>query len=143
MGAFLHFYYLCGDCSLEKAVVDGYKAGMYGFVSSHASNSFDLMLLTSLLFRRRLYLFSALIWAVVNSYSRIYLGVHYVGDILGGMLVGLLVALFVFYLLRKIKRIKTHIFQKSEKEKLFYIPIITLTLSFVAIFIYSGIVAFG
>lgn len=63
--------------------------GRFGFVSSHAANSISLVFfsLTTLKLRH----FWHLIWIVplIVSYSRIYLGVHYPGDILGGAMVGL------------------------------------------------------
>lgn len=83
------------------ALVREYRSGSYGFVSSHAANSFGLALLTSLLFRRRVYTLCIFVWAAVNAYSRIYLGVHYPGDILGGILVGLCAAWLVYWVLHK------------------------------------------
>lgn len=63
--------------------------GKYGFVSSHAANSFCLVLFAvrSLEFKK----FFHFLWLIplLVSYSRIYLGVHYPGDIIGGMIVGL------------------------------------------------------
>jgi len=66
------------------------RGGMYGFVSSHAANSFAFAVFTLLLFRKRWFTISILVWAAVVSYSRIYLGLHYPGDILGGAIVGVL-----------------------------------------------------
>jgi undecaprenyl-diphosphatase len=64
------------------------KGGLYGFVSSHAANSFALFAFTTRLFRNRGYWFIMLFWAVLFSYSRIYSGVHYPFDILGGAVLG-------------------------------------------------------
>ena len=84
-------------------VVDG-CGGPFGFISSHASNSFAIAFFMALLFRNFwgfAWLFS---WAVVIGFSRIYLGVHYPFDILGGMFWGLFVSLLVYYIYRmKIK----------------------------------------
>lgn len=76
-------------------LVNAYKGGKYGFVSSHAANSFGLAVFFVLLVRRRWFTVSILIWAAIVSYSRVYLGVHYPGDIIGGALVGSLSALLV------------------------------------------------
>jgi len=84
-------------------VVDG-CGGPFGFISSHASNSFAIAFFMALLFRNFwgfAWLFS---WAVVIGFSRIYLGVHYPFDILGGMFWGLFVSLLVYYIYKmKIK----------------------------------------
>lgn len=79
-------------------VVDGYRGGRYGFVSSHAANTFGLALFISLLIKNKLMSMSMFVWAILCSYSRIYLGVHYLGDILGGMLFGLLTG-FIIYII--------------------------------------------
>ncbi len=78
-------------------VVNGYRGGSYGFPSCHAANSFALAVLTSLLFRKRLFTASILLWAVINSYSRIYLGVHYPGDLIIGALIGSALATIVYF----------------------------------------------
>ncbi len=84
-------------------LVNQKHGGLYGFVSSHATNSFGIALFTSLLFRYRWYTVFIMLWAAVNSYSRIYLGLHYPGDILGGALLGLSIGWLVFALYEKIK----------------------------------------
>lgn len=69
-------------------IVDGYRGGSYGFPSCHSANSFALATFLSLFVRRRSFTAFILSWAVINSYSRIYLGVHYPGDLLTGALIG-------------------------------------------------------
>lgn len=83
--------------------VNGYRGGLYGFVSSHAANTFALALFCTLLFRNARYAWTLFPWAAVTSYSRIYLGVHYPGDILGGILVGLFSAGLCFFLLKRLR----------------------------------------
>lgn len=70
-------------------VVNGYRGGLYGFFSSHAANTFSISAFLSLLIRRRSLTLILLSWAVLNSWSRAYLGVHYLGDLLVGMVWGL------------------------------------------------------
>ena len=75
-------------------VVDGYRGGRYGFISSHAANTFGVCMFLSLLLRNRWMTFSLVLWAALCSYSRIYLGVHYPGDIFFGTLWGLVSGAF-------------------------------------------------
>jgi undecaprenyl-diphosphatase len=62
--------------------------GKFSFVSSHATNSFDVALLSLMFIRKRWYTISIILWAAVIGYSRIYLGVHYPGDVICGSLLG-------------------------------------------------------
>ncbi len=78
-------------------LVNGYKGGTYGFASSHAANSFGIAMFLWLLFRKRYSKIGGLfVWAFLFSYTRIYLGVHYPGDILVGCLIGLLAGFISF-----------------------------------------------
>jgi undecaprenyl-diphosphatase len=67
--------------------------GLYGFVSSHAANTFALsFFLIQILGKKIKYLtIGMIVWASVVSYTRIYLGVHYPLDVLCGAVVGALV----------------------------------------------------
>ena len=93
------------DPSLGDAVhvVNDYRGGMYGFVSSHAANAFAAATLISLIMRHRLVTISLFTWAMLQCYSRVYLGVHYPGDILGGIIVGVLAGWLVWSLMRWIQ----------------------------------------
>jgi len=71
---------------------------MYGFVSSHAANTFAVAMLLLLIQRKRWFTALMLTWAAIVSYSRIYLGVHYPGDVLGGAVLGVLCGLLVYLL---------------------------------------------
>jgi len=79
-------------------IVGNYRGGKYGFVSSHAANVFGLAVFTSMLFKTKYYNYFIFSWAILVSYSRIYLGVHYPYDIIGGALVGGLIGWSVFKL---------------------------------------------
>lgn len=81
-------------------VVDGYRGGNYGFFSAHASNTFSLAVFFSLLVRSRLLTVALVAWSLVNCWTRLYLGVHFPGDILVGILWGGVVgtAVWLFYL---------------------------------------------
>lgn len=76
--------------------VNGYRGGQYGFFSSHASNTASIATLLSLLFRRKATSVALILWSVLNCWTRIYLGVHFLSDIVVGLLFGMAVG-FVFY----------------------------------------------
>lgn len=78
-------------------IVNGYRGGHYGFPSCHGANSFSLALLVFLFFRNKRLTIFIYIWAILHSYSRIYLGVHYPGDILVGAIIGSIGAAIVYY----------------------------------------------
>ena len=82
-------------------VVDGYRGGNFGFFSAHASNTFSIAVFFSLLVRSRLLTVSLVSWSLVNCWTRLYLGVHYPGDILCGLFWGGGVGMLVFLLNRK------------------------------------------
>ena len=81
-------------------IVNGYRGGRYGFVSSHAANAATFVTFTTLIFRNRIYTVLLSLWAFLTAYSRVYLGVHYVGDVLCGALIGVLVGVGVYFLLK-------------------------------------------
>ena len=69
-------------------IVNGYRGGAYGFPSCHAANSFALAAFAAVMLRRRSFTLFIITWAIINCYSRIYLGVHYPGDLIVGALIG-------------------------------------------------------
>ena len=98
-------------------IVNGYRGGAYGFVSNHAANSFALAVFTSLLLRNKFYTAGILFWASLVSYSRIYLGVHYPGDILGGAMLGSLIAWLVYSLFNRFSLFTLFLKHRNEKIK--------------------------
>ena len=87
-------------------LVNGYKSGQYGFVSSHAANTMAVALLFSLIWRNKIATEGLMLWVAANCYSRMYLGVHYPTDILGGLIVGSLVAVGGYWLLGRCRLVE-------------------------------------
>ena len=69
-------------------LVNGKRGGKFGFPSCHAANTFALACFTMLLFKNRAVTTFFMLWAIVTCYTRIYVGVHYPGDLLFGTAVG-------------------------------------------------------
>lgn len=94
----------CHDPLFEGMVrvLNGHCGGAYGFVSSHAANTFGLAVFVGFLMKNRFkwMLWALLLWAVLISYSRIYLGVHFPSDVLVGGMVGSLIGYGVYRLFK-------------------------------------------
>lgn len=83
-------------------IVHGYIGGKYGFPSCHAANSFAIAVFTTLWFRRKWLAVLLIGWALLECYTRLYLGVHYPSDIVFGMAIGSLIAYIVYSLSKRI-----------------------------------------
>lgn len=80
-----------------KTVFD-YRGGKYGFISSHAANAFGFATFMSLLFRYRLFTWTIFLWAALTAYTRVYLGVHFISDIVPGAIAGVFFGRLVYWL---------------------------------------------
>ena len=96
----------CNDPTIMHLIdtVNGYRSGGYSFTSSHACNSFGIFTIVSLLIRNRALSLSLLLWASINSFSRIYLGVHFPGDILCGAILGTAIGAVIYLLYSFIRK---------------------------------------
>mgnify|MGYP001263671940 CR=1 FL=1 len=81
--------------------------GKYGFVSSHSANTFALATILLLITRKKVW-YLLYLWAALVAFSRIYLGVHYPGDIVCGALIGILLALLFYQIFRKLNTEKNN-----------------------------------
>jgi len=81
-------------------LVKSYCGGKYGYFSAHAASSMALAVFLGKVFKPYFKYLGALLllWAVLVGYSRIYIGVHYPGDVLTGMFFGILIALVLYKL---------------------------------------------
>ena len=94
-------------------LVKGHCGGKYGFISSHAANTFAIATFTLLIIRNKYYSIFIIFWATLVSYSRIYLGIHYPGDVLVGALYGFLIGVLIYRLFIFAEK-KINIFPKNS-----------------------------
>lgn len=87
-------------------LVNDYRGGSFGFPSCHAANAFMLAVFISLLCRNGWLIAWMFVWALLNCLSRIYLGVHYPGDIFFGALIGSGFAILLGVFSKKINRMR-------------------------------------
>jgi len=96
----------CHDPSLEGLLREVKCGGKFGFYSAHSSNSFFVATYITILLGKKIkqlpyFLF---VWAAIVAYSRVYLGMHFPGDIIIGAIMGILLALFFGTLAKKVIR---------------------------------------
>lgn len=80
------------------------KGGKFSYFSAHAANTFGVAMYLTMLFKNKTFGFVIFTWAVIASYTRIYLGLHFPGDILTGVAFGLLLGWAVYQLNLYIER---------------------------------------
>ncbi|MFN4763269.1 phosphatase PAP2 family protein [Gillisia sp. Q332] len=86
---------------MEYARYIAVRCGRFGYFSAHAASSFALAIFVGLILKKAYpkLIYMMLFWALVVSYSRIYVGVHYPLDVITGMLIGAFLG-YLFYLLQ-------------------------------------------
>ncbi|MGI6222922.1 MAG: phosphatase PAP2 family protein [Prevotella sp.] len=80
--------------------VNNYHGGKFGFVSGHATGTMGVAVFLGMMFRDRFTRLSLACFTLLMCYSRIYLGVHYPGDVVCGALLGAGIAWLTVTLLR-------------------------------------------
>jgi undecaprenyl-diphosphatase len=121
---------LANPLSALTIVVDDYRGGAYGFPSCHAANSFALAAFVALIFRKRSVVWFIVGWAILNSFTRLYLGVHYPSDLFVGALIGSTIGLICYFIAKIIDRQydNTHLLHRLSAP-LFHLHVGTTDLS--------------
>ena len=90
----------CHSTTLQVRLLLGHCGGKWSFPSSHASNhmAIALSIVLANIFHKKWIKFAWIIWALAIGFAQIYVGVHYPSDILGGFVLGILIAYFNFYI---------------------------------------------
>jgi undecaprenyl-diphosphatase len=96
-------------------VVNGYRGGRFSFYSGHASNTFTVAVFFSYLLRDKKMTILLISWAILNCYTRIYLGVHFFGDIMVGTFFGLLWGSLLYFLY--LKKLSTPLLPQATSER--------------------------
>lgn len=111
------------EIGMAVDIVEGYRGGNYGFFSAHAANTFSIAIFFSLLVRNAYLTISLLSWSAINCWTRIYLGVHYPGDILAGLFWGGIVGTGVFtaYRIMSPHKVKTANFVSTQYTSAGYV----------------------
>ncbi|GHU93091.1 hypothetical protein FACS1894155_12950 [Bacteroidia bacterium] len=86
------------DFKDQVHILFGYRGGRYGFASSHASNAFGFAMFTTLLFRNKWFSLLLFTHALITAYSRVYLGVHFISDVIAGALIGIFTGILIYKL---------------------------------------------
>lgn len=85
-------------------VVRGYRGGRFGFFSGHACNTMCMAVFLSMLFRSAKVTLVLIFWSLTTTFTRLYLGVHYLGDVCVGWCVGIILGLLFYYLMHRFQR---------------------------------------
>lgn len=115
-------------------IVNGHRGGSYGFPSCHSANTFGLAFYLFFVFRRRWLTVFMMAWALLTCYSRVYLGVHYPGDLLVGAMVGTLGAYIMYRLF-----VWTSGYKRPERVQHAYAPIVVGGLTIAGILVYAAV----
>lgn len=113
-------------------IVDGYRGGMYGFPSCHAANSAALAAFFMFIGPRTPVAWMLVGWALLNCYTRMYLGVHFPGDLAVGALIGTGAAGLCYVLVRRLLRVPRIVGRR------YVLPVlVTVGVSLIGIMAYS------
>lgn len=92
-------------------VVREYRGGRFGFFSGHACNTMCMAVFLSCLFRSPKVTVTLIFWSLTTTFTRLYLGVHYLGDVTVGFVVGIMLGLLFYFIMERF--VHPHIGQKD------------------------------
>lgn len=101
----------------EVKTLFGYRGGRYGFISGHATNFFGFATLSALILKNRTYTIIIYVWAALIAYSRVYLGVHFISDIVAGATAGVVLGAVVYQIYKVILCFGTRYVARPISEK--------------------------
>jgi len=114
------------------------RGGAFGFFSAHAANTFTLAIISAKLFKNQFYTFLIFFWAILVSYTRIYIGLHYPGDILTGWIWGFLTGFVIYQVMILVQKryftatfpdiSKTSISPTDARQLMFFVIIYAATI---------------
>ena len=105
----------------QVKTVFNYRGGPYGFISGHAANAFGFATFCALIFRNKIFSCTIFIFAFFSAYSRIYIGVHFISDIVAGVFVGSLIGIFIYLIYNWVRRHWLFIENKQLKKPVYSI----------------------
>ena len=115
-------------------VVNNHRGGPFGFPSAHAANAWAIAFFLIFVFRQRRLTWLLLPWTAMMCYSRMYLGVHYLGDLLAGLVVGLAAATLCFLPFQRVSHLK-----RPATYRLSWVPAAVMLLTIVIFLVVAAV----
>ena len=99
---FFHRLRPCNDHHVVARLIIEHCGSGFSFVSAHATNSFGMAsFLSVILIRQRVTVAVLIIWASLVSFSQVYVGIHYPGDVIAGGFLGIVIGTTISLLYKK------------------------------------------
>ncbi|MES2621726.1 MAG: phosphatase PAP2 family protein, partial [Bacteroidota bacterium] len=93
----------CNDHHVVFRLIIEHCGSGFSFVSAHATNSFGMATFLSVfLFRQRATVVTLIVWATLVSFSQVYVGIHYPGDVMAGGVLGIIIGSIIGLISKKI-----------------------------------------
>ncbi len=87
----------CNDLDIKDIIRNVKPSATFSFFSGHSSNTMAVFVFLFMIFRKHYKYFGLIIlWPFIFAYSRIYLGLHFLTDILAGYTCGIITGFLTF-----------------------------------------------